>query len=74
MKEILDWDSCKGCGAFSFSLSGGDCGGLVFPGYSHEGDTDICPCVSCIVKCMCRKECDEFFDYRGKYIYTIEKQ
>lgn len=50
MEEI-----CKGCR--------GSCGANSSLRLAKNGDVTICPCVSCIIKVVCTKGCDEFSKY-----------
>ena len=57
---------CKGCRTYDYvlELHKGSCLAGVTP---HLSETEQCPCITCIIKVMCNKACDDFHDYMTKY-------
>lgn len=61
---------CKGC----HSCPANDqkvCEAGVVP---YLSETESCPCLNCIVKCMCEVTCDEFREYIRQYFRYKEME
>ena len=58
----MDWTLCKGCMAAEFNLSECCCN---FKGITPVSITGRhCPCIKCLVKCVCDVACSDFVNYR----------
>jgi hypothetical protein len=57
----FDINICKGCFSLWSDLRVGNLNCNMAP----ECNKRRCPCLKCILKMICKKECDDFIKYRG---------
>ena len=58
--HMVKYEECKGCKG---------CLGDVKPQYiDKHGVTKKCPCLICLIKGMCEKTCEEFYEFNFCYL------
>lgn len=57
-------DDCKGCKSFRFNTPFGLC--CSASSVQHLSKTESCPCITCLIKGMCGRACEEFQIYKAK--------
>lgn len=57
-------EGCEGCNAYY------DC---IIHRLSHLLSID-CPCKTCLIKCMCSEQCNDFNIFEDHYIDILEKE
>lgn len=60
-------NECKGCLVF---LNDGRCSTGIKP---HMLDIEDCPCLTCLIKGICRHACTALINYRKAYILSRRK-
>ena len=58
--------ACKGCKTYYYSEVLGDyrCAYGLKPYTIINSTTEMCPCIKCIIKSMCNRECEDYKKYR----------
>lgn len=50
---------CKGCATYEDNVC------LMDPSIIRNGIKKMCPCITCLIKGMCKNECREYWEYEG---------
>ena len=65
----MDWNLCRGCSAFAHDLDRCDCCySNITPVANNE---KFCPCIKCLIKCVCNKNCGLFDSYVLCFDYKL---
>jgi hypothetical protein len=60
---------CKGCIAYCYNVNTKEyyCSHGIKPRYLFNTTIEFCPCISCLIKPMCSRICEEFLNYRSMF-------